>query len=325
MSSLLCIALLGSPRDKQWITDIWKLVSFKSQRPMESSFFMEDIDSDAIVSFHIILKQLMNAEKFTLDTVMEVLTKSLTRCTNVAVTPMLSHVGFRNLTPILNILKCLIVNSDFPWAQIFIQWKRLYVEMKEVVKVVSVLSGTGPAFAMLAYLCTQLLISTGTTSLERYRGVGSEDYTPRDAFDKRGIKQYIQDFINDPARGTTYADGKLMNDFSARHLRWVNSLSGLQELMRAEDSINAEGEADPAPRPARIPRQPTPVPSGSSDSEDDDDDNQGGGAVGGRTHQVRSTNLERRDRSRSRSPNGQPPNKTPRREVPLLSGAYANH
>lgn len=110
-----------------------KLVSFKSQRPIESSFFMEDIDSDVIISFHIILKQLMHAEKFTLDTVMEVLTKSLAQCTNVAVTPMLSHVGFRNLTPILNILKCLIVNSDFPWAPIFIQWKRLAVEMKEVV------------------------------------------------------------------------------------------------------------------------------------------------------------------------------------------------
>lgn len=335
LSFMYCLIGLskGQSVDNRYMSR--KLVAFKSQRPIESSFFLEDIDSDAIVAFHVILKQLMTAEQFPLDTVMIALTKSLALCTNVAVTPMLSHVGFRNLTPILNILKCLIVNSEFPWAAIFLQIKRLAVEMGEVIKVVAILkgnpyathmlSGTGPAFAMLAYLCTQLLIATGTTSLERYRGVGSEDYTQRDAFDKRGLKQYIQDFINDPDRGCINdPDGKEMQDFSAKHLKWVNSLAGLQELMMTEDAINAEIEEDPVPLPAGAPRMPTPAPSGSGDSDDDDEDNQGGGAARGRTHQARDTNLERRGRSRSRSPNGEPPSKTPRVETPLLSGLYAS-
>lgn len=155
--------------------------------------------------------------------------------------------------------------------------------------------------------------------------MGSEDYTQRDAFDKRGLKQYIQDFINDPDRGCINdPDGKEMQDFSAKHLKWVNSLAGLQELMMTEDAINAEIEEDPVPLPAGAPRMPTPAPSGSGDSDDDDDDNQGGGAARGRTHQARDTNLERRGRSRSRSPNGEPPSKTPRVETPLLSGLYAS-
>lgn len=86
--------------------------------------------------------------------------------------------------------------------------------MKEVEKIRTSLSGTGPAFSMLAYLSTQLLILTGVTSLERYRGVGSEDYTSQTPFNKIQLKEYINDYINEPDKENTYAAGKLINDMT---------------------------------------------------------------------------------------------------------------
>lgn len=99
--------------------------------------------------------------------------------------------------------------------------------MKEVKKIVGVLKGnpyltyslvgTGLTVAMLAYVCTQLLIATGTTSLERYRGVESKECTPKTTFVKATLKQYNMDFVNDPEKGNTYADGKLIGNYSANH------------------------------------------------------------------------------------------------------------
>lgn len=49
------------------------------------------------------------------------------------------------------------------------------------------LAGSGPTFAMLAYLCTHLLIKTGADLLEGYRGVGSENYVSQTPYDKNPI------------------------------------------------------------------------------------------------------------------------------------------
>lgn len=144
-------------------------------------------------------------------------------------------------------------------------------EMKEVVKVVGILrgkpflthrlAGTGPAYSMMAYVCTQLLIQTGTTSLERYRGVGSEYYTPQNPFNKNHVKKYIQDFMADPDRGgVRNARGKLINE-SRSNLKFITSLPGLSELMETEEAVNGgprsgdDSESDDEHQASRPPSQ----------------------------------------------------------------------
>lgn len=144
------------------------------------------------------------------------LTKTVSYMNNIAVTPMINHVHFKNLTPLMNILKAIMSNAHFPWYGVFSQDKRLKAEMKLVQKTVNMLSGerfltyrltrNSPQYAVLAYSCTQILIATSATSLERYRGVGSEDYSHQDAFDKKALKSLVLSYTTDPKRGFNYEE-----------------------------------------------------------------------------------------------------------------------
>lgn len=209
----LLIALSkGSAVDARFI--LRKIKSFKQHRAFDTSHVLDDMDPECIVQFTGLLNDMIADEKITIELIVNSLSRSLAKCTNVAVKPMIAHIGFKNITPLLNVLKCLVLNASFPWASILKQAPRLETELNEVKRLVGILrgkpylthklSGSGPAFSMLAYLCTQLLIKTGVDSLEGYRGVGSDEYTSTTPYDKNEIKKYIQAYISDPNRGFNY-------------------------------------------------------------------------------------------------------------------------
>lgn len=64
-----------------------------------SMIVFDEMDSECIIQFNGLLNDLILDEKITIQLIVESLTRSLVKCTNIAVTPMIALIGFKNITP----------------------------------------------------------------------------------------------------------------------------------------------------------------------------------------------------------------------------------
>lgn len=71
---------------------------------MRLQIIFDEMDPEAIVQFNALLNDMITDDQITIMLIIESLTESLAACKNVSVTPMISHVGLKNITPLLNVL-----------------------------------------------------------------------------------------------------------------------------------------------------------------------------------------------------------------------------